>query len=113
MTGLPGVFRSTFLKGNDAGSAPKANISVSASVFRGLAQSPPSDAFRPTGFRGKRRSGGAQRLVLVPRLAVLPHSAALALAQDLPDPVEDGQHILTDPFVWFAFSIQITYTKTL
>ena len=59
--------------------------------FSGVsAQAPPSAAFRPAGFRGKRRSGGAESSVLVQRFAVLPHSLAFAPAQDLADPVEVG-----------------------
>ena len=97
MTGLPGVFRSAFLRG-------KTPVRLRGSTFPRphrfsgvLAQAPPSAAFRPTGFRGKHRSGGTQRLVPVLRLAVLsrlfallPHSLAFALAQDLSDLAEVG-----------------------
>ena len=56
MTGLPGVFRSVFLWGNGAGSAPRADICASASVFRGFGASSAADRLPAGRFSGRRRS---------------------------------------------------------
>ena len=113
--GLPGGFRSAFSRGSKAGSAPGPKFPRFPRFFVPSAQAPPSAAFRPAGFRGKRRSGGALSSDwLQPLLAFPPHPPAfqlrppalfpppfafqlhpLALAQDLPGPVdvegEDGE----------------------
>ena len=92
------------MRGNDAGSAPRADISASASVFRGFGAGSAVGRLPAGRFPGKRRSGGAESSVLVQRFAVLPrplalvphpfavlpHSLAFAFAQDLADPVEVG-----------------------
>ena len=49
--------------------------------FAALAQAPPSAAFRPSGFRGKRRSGGAFS-------SSSPHPLARRLAQVQPEPMD-------------------------
>ena len=102
MTGLPGVFRSAFLRGNGAVSAPRVGICAWASVFRGFGAASAAGRLPVGRCSGKRRSGGAQwlalglRLAVPPRplalplqaLALVPHPLALILEQVQPEPMD-------------------------